>query len=639
MPIVALEKLGMSYGAQEVLRDVTSEISRGDRVGLLGNNGTGKTTLLRIIAGVETPTEGRVRRARGLRIAYLPQEPQLNGDSTLFDEVLSAFAPVQALERRLHSMEEEMEDTSQLHRTMERYHRLLGRYEELGGYTYKSDTRSVLAALGFGPEAWEKPVSTLSGGEKARASLARVVLESPDLLLLDEPTNHLDIDALEWLEGYLGRWKGSLVVATHDRHLLTKLPDRIWALEGGRLQAYRGSYKEYLKAHQQEEKTLLRRYTQQRRYIEDTEDFIRRYRAGQRHRQAKDREKKLDRLEPIEAPRSAASISFAFESTERGPDLLLRTKGLTVGFDGGGPESANVLFHCPDLSLARGERVALIGPNGCGKTTFLRVLTGEMKPLNGDVRLADNVEVGYLPQDREADLSGDATVINALLADSELSPEQARSLLGRFLFSDDDVFKRLGDLSGGELSRVALAKVAQTKGNLLLLDEPTNHLDIESREVLQQAMKSYQGTVVMVSHDRYLIDDIATSVWEVRHGELHVYGGNYSYYQARRAEETHQVEEEPRGEAATRPPTPAPRTSPARRERTPQPPKEPEEAKTMEGIIALEEELARIEAELAEASYGRDHRRIAELNLEYKLKARILQERLERWDSSGESMP
>ena len=635
-----MENLSMSYGAEEVFRGLTAHISRGDKIGLIGENGSGKTTLLRLIADLESPSGGTVERLRGIRVGYLPQEPELEGESSVFREVLKAFGHLQALEAELRSLEQEMSDTRRIDAVLRRYHNLLQRYESQGGYTYRSDTRSVLAGLGLGPGEWRRPVSTLSGGEKARASLAKVVLEDPDLLLLDEPTNHLDFAALEWLGGYLARWRGSLVVSTHDRLLLTGLPRQIWELSSGKLRTYSGGYRDYLKVREQQEETQLRKYGEQQGYIQRTEEFIRRYRAGQRHRQAKDREKKLERLERVDAPQATRTIRFTFDSGMRCPERAVATRDLVVGFEGGSDDGPTVLFRCPDLELTRGERVALVGPNGSGKSSFLRVIMGEFQPLMGNVTLGQNVEVGYLPQDREESLDGQMTVLGALLAGKEQAPREARDFLGRFLFSRDSVFKRLSELSGGELSRLVLARLAQVRGNLLLLDEPTNHLDIGSREVLQRALEEYEGTVLMVSHDRYLIDALATSVWEIRDGQLHAYRGNYAYYQRRRQQGEAAPVKSTEGDADGPSPRPAPRRKPpARKAEEPGPDPRAAEAELMEQLIGLEEEIARTEAELEEASYAQDHQRIARLNSDYKLRLKALREKLARWTRTEDVAP
>lgn len=632
MPIVSLEDVGMSYGADDVLSDVSVEISAGDRIGVIGPNGTGKSTLLRIIAGIETPTRGRLERARNLRIAYLPQESQLGTGNTVYQEALQAFTPIRDMEAELHLLEGQMDDTRQVNQTLDRYHRVLERYEKLGGYTYQSETRSVLSALGFGNEDWDRQVSTLSGGEKARAALARVILESPDLMLLDEPTNHLDFAALDWVEAYLSKWPGTLIISTHDRQLLSTLPNRIWAVQDGKVRTYRGAYKEYLKVHQQEQETLLKRYREQQSYVERTEEFIRRHHAGQKHAQAKDREKKLERLERVEPPRTVRRISFTLDAGSRGPDLVLQARDLVVGFKGGSSPTGAVLFRCPELRLYRGDKVALIGPNGSGKTTFLRALLGEMPPLGGFLDFGMGVQKGFLPQERGAYLDKNMTLVEAMMAGTGLERAEARSMLGRFLFSGDDAFKRLGNLSGGELSRVALARVSHLRGNLLLLDEPTNHLDIESREVLQAALAGYEGTLIMVSHDRYLIDAIATTIWEIRDGVLHVFKGSYSFYRQRQQEEM-QAREQARTRANNTATHPAQRRPTIMRQSASEDHQAQQESILVQEITALEGEIAKLEMDLVEASYGQDHQRIAELHAQHKLKSRLLQEKMDLWAS------
>jgi ATP-binding cassette subfamily F protein 3 len=632
MALVTLADIGMSYGAYTILNRINVEIFNGNRIGLIGNNGTGKSTLLRIIAGIEIATDGKVERQHGLRIAYLPQEPQLARDASVFDEALDAFSPLLQLETELYAVEKILEETPHPNQALERHRRLLDRYESEGGYKYRAEARSVLSALGFNADEWDKPVSVLSGGEKARVSLARTILERPDLLMLDEPTNHLDFAALDWLENYLSKWRGTLIVSTHDRLLLSKVPDRIWLLEDGSLKSYRGNYQAHLKVYTLEQEVLQKRHKEQQAFVARTEEFIRRNKVGQKHAQAKDREKKLQRMEVIEAPRESRHISFNFDPGPRCSDPVLKTKGLIVGFAAGEDDHNDMLFACPDLTLTKGERVALVGPNGCGKSTFLKVLLGETMPLVGELRYGHNVQIGYLPQDKESQFDKDTTVLQAVLSSTNLKDEEVRSFLGRFLFTKDEVFKKLGELSGGQLSRVALARVSQVKGNLLLLDEPTNHLDIESREVLQKALRAYAGTVIIVSHDRYLIDALATAIWEIREGNLFVYRGNYTYYQERRQQETDFKQELHSAEATNKPRKPVKAILPAKRE-TPHSIPNSVEARLVEQISFLEQEVANLEVALAEASYGPEHKRIAELNAQYKLKSSELQDLMERWSS------
>ncbi|MFQ6033597.1 MAG: ribosomal protection-like ABC-F family protein [Candidatus Bipolaricaulia bacterium] len=611
MSLVWAEGLEKRYGDRVVLSGTSFQIGRGERIALIGENGSGKSTLLKVIAGLEEPTGGRIGRARAARIGYLPQEPELDSQNTLFSEMLQVFAPLQEKERELRRLEEEISRAPDPTELLLRYEELREEFERAGGYRYESEIRQVLTGLGFGPADWERPLGEFSGGERARASLAIMILERPELLLLDEPSNHLDFAALEWLEEYLADWEGSYLIVSHDRLLLDRLAEKTWELVGGRLYKYRGNYSKYLELRAQWEERQLKLYERQQRETARMEEFIRRARAGQKHKQAKDREKKLARMERVERPPERERPRFRFAQGRPSGEEVLRFQKVIIGY----PERE--LLRCPDLVLCRGERIALIGPNGSGKTTLLRTILGEISPLSGAVERGHHVESGYFAQAQEFD--GEQTVLETLLAGRDQTVGEARDHLGRFLFSGEDVFKRVGELSGGELSRLALARLAQTGGNLLLLDEPTNHLDIPSQEVLQEALEEYEGTIILVSHDRYLVDRLATQVWETREGELRVYEGDYSYYRRRRAEE--------------RRPTTEPRPSRRREKAVQARSKQDErEARLLEQAAALEEELAKLERELTEASYAGDHQRIAELDARYRERKRELEEVLAEWD-------
>ena len=613
MSLVRAEGVEKRYGDQVVLSGVSFQIARGERIALIGENGSGKTTLLKLIAGLEEPTDGHITRARAARIGYLPQEPTLDSGRTLFAEMLQVFAPLQEKERELRRLEEEISRSPDPAELLLRYDGLREEFERAGGYRYESEIRRVLTGLGFRPKDWERPLGELSGGERARASLAIMVLERPDLLLLDEPGNHLDFAALEWLEEYLTRWEGGYLLVSHDRLLLDRLAERTWELVGGRLYSYRGNYSKYLALRAAQEERQLKLYERRLTEIARMEEFIRRTRAGQKHKQAKDREKKLARMERVERPPQRRKLRFTFKLGRPSGEEVLRFKNLIIGFPG------QELLRCPDLVLRRGEGVALIGPNGSGKTTLLRTIQGELPPLSGAVELGYHVTPGYFAQVQE--FEGEQTVLESILGGKDQTVGEARDYLGKFLFSGEEVFKRVGELSGGELSRLALARLAQTEGNLLLLDEPTNHLDIPSQEVLQEALEGYGGTVLFVSHDRYLVDRLATQVWEIEGGELRVYEGGYSYYRRRRAEE--------------RQPQPQfQRQRPPRRREKPQPRPGQEEraAELLERATALEEELSRLERELVEASYAGDPQRIAELHARYKEQKRELEKVLAEWD-------
>ncbi|MFQ6090869.1 MAG: ABC-F family ATP-binding cassette domain-containing protein, partial [Candidatus Bipolaricaulia bacterium] len=515
-------------------------------------------------------------------------------------------------EKELRRLEEEISRSPDSTDLLLRYDELREEFERAGGYRYEGEIRQVLAGLGFKSRDWERPLHELSGGERARASLAKLILEQPELLLLDEPGNHLDFAALEWLEEYLGRWEGSYILVSHDRLLLDRLSEKTWELMGGRLYQYRGNYSRYLVLRAQWEERQRKLYQRQQAEIARTREFIRRVRAGQKHKQAKDREKKLARLQRIERPQQQRRPHFRFNQGRPSGEQVLNFQSLIIGYPG------RELLHCPDLVLRRGERVALIGPNGSGKTTLLRTVLGKLPPLSGAVELGHHVVPGHFAQIQELD--GEWIVLETILERADQAAGEARDHLGKFLFSGEEVFKQLNELSGGELSRLALARLARTAGNLLLLDEPTNHLDISSQEVLQEALEEYEGTIIFVSHDRYLADRLATQVWEIRDGRLRVYEGDYAYYRRKRAEE--------------QAPAARPERPPRRGERTIQrkPEQDQREAELLDQAAGLEEKLVQLERELIEASYAQDPQRIAALHALYKEQKEKLDEVLVEWD-------
>lgn len=621
MSIVTANQLAKSYGAQDIFWDVSLQIARGDKVALVGPNGAGKTTLLRIIAGLETPTAGRVHRARNLRIGYLPQEAQLSSERTLYEEMLTVFAHLQAQQAELRRLEQQMADPAQREAALKRYGEVLHAFELAGGYRYESEIRMVLAGLGFPEEEQHQPLSTLSGGQKTRALLAKLLLANPDLLLLDEPTNHLDLAAIQWLEDYLADWKGSLVVVAHDRYFLDKVVGRVWELSFGRLEEYLGNYSCYAALRAERMERRLAEYEAQQKYIQKTEDFIRRYKAGQRSKEARGRQKKLERLPRLERPREPKKMSLSIETSLRGADFVLLIENLAIGYQPGQP-----LFTCPNLYLRRGERAAILGPNGSGKTTFLKTLIGEVPPLGGHVQIGENIKLGYLAQAHEG-LDPDKTVLDEILAVQNLPLEKARGFLGRFLFSGDDVFKPVRDLSGGERSRLALAKLTLEGANFLLLDEPTTHLDIASQEVLEEVLAKFDGTILLVSHDRYLINSLATQVWAIEDGEMRVYHGNYADYQAQA--QTSRAAGEREGKRA--------KEQRAKRQETKK--KEQEAKKKQEAwvkqleedIAALEARLAALNQELAAASMAQDVEKLWELGMEYQRVDQELQQLLAQW--------
>ena len=531
MSLLSASGVGQSYAHRDILSGCTFRIEAGDRIGLVGANGGGKTTLLRLIAELESPAAGQIHRKRDLSIGYLPQDAggPLPRD-TVWDSMLQACADLRALEAELETLAAQLAGAGS-EAAMQRYSQLQSRFERLGGYTYEQRIRTVLTGLGFGADEYHSSLAQLSGGQRTRAMLAQLLLRGPELLLLDEPTNYLDLQAVEWLESWLRERDGSYLVVSHDRWFLDHVTERTWEIAWGGLETYRGNYTAYTRQRQERYERRLKEWQAQQAYVERTEDFVRRFLAGQRTKEAQGRRRRLQRYlrdEAVDRPRQHKRMHLSLASSGRTGDIVLRLEELALGYAADGEPIVQVRTR-PEIQ--RGERVAVIGPNGAGKTTLVRAVLGDLEPLSGRVHLGAKVEIGYLPQTQDY-LEGTATVVESL---QEVAPPgtrvgELRDMLGSFLFSGDDVDKRVEQLSGGERSRVALARLVLQGANFLVLDEPTNHLDINSQEVLEHVLADYEGTVLLVSHDRYLIQSLATRIWQVSDGSLTTFDGNWEQY-------------------------------------------------------------------------------------------------------------
>jgi ATP-binding cassette subfamily F protein 3 len=571
MSVLTAKNLGLSFGDFDVFSGTSVRIAADSKIGLIGPNGIGKTSLLLILVGFSQATTGSVHVARGRRMGYLRQESIeafASRDNMVFVEMEAVFAHLKLQEARLHAMEAAMESGEFTEHLLEEYGALQIAFEQSGGYDYDVRIRRTLQGLGLGREYWDKPLCQLSGGQQTRALLARLLLEEPDLLILDEPTNHLDAQALEWLEGTLREWDGAVLIVSHDRFFLDNVVDTIWEMGRSGIEVYSGNYSAYLQQRQERWERHEKVFKEEKARLVKELDFIQRNIARQStnaravgllKRLSRDLaiidsfgvmglrsnqswlEMNLGNVRPLGVVEAARRINGLSEPVTRPPRLnlnlnvahssgkiVLRTQGLRAGYPG------NPLFMADDLELLRGERAALIGPNGSGKTTFLKTVMGQLEPLEGRAILGASLKVGYFAQAHE-DLDTEDTVINALQGKRSLSVERARSHLARYLFRGEDVFKRIGELSGGERSRLALALLALEGANFLLLDEPTNHLDIPAQEMLQEMLEKFAGTILLVSHDRYLVDRLATQIWELRAGHLQVYKGAFSQFVAHRA--------------------------------------------------------------------------------------------------------
>ena len=523
-----LSDVQKSYGSQDVLRGASLQINPGEHVGLVGRNGAGKTTIFRLVSGEESPDRGDVVRARGVRLGLLAQHVHFESGSTVHESALAAFGHLQQIEHEMHELEHRMAETGvDLEKILERYSQLQQDFEREGGFEYAAKAEAILLGLGFARETWSLETEKLSGGQQNRLGLARLLLAEPDVLLLDEPTNHLDVNAVEWLEEYLQTYASGFVIISHDRYFLDRVCKRIIDLENGKAFSYTGNYSDYLIEREVRREAQQRAYDNQQQLIAKTEEFIRRNIAGQKTKQAKSRRKMLEKLDRVDAVRAnQASGDFRLQSIERAGNHVLTVTEVTIGY----PDK--VLARDISFILRRGECLGIIGPNGSGKTTFLKTVLKKIPPLEGEIRWGTKVQIGYYAQQLD-DLDDRNEVIMELrrVALPSATAGDLRSFLAKFLFTGNDVYKKVQDLSGGEKGRLALAKLIYSRVNVLVLDEPTNHLDIPSREALEDALDAYKGTILTISHDRYFLDRIATQVLALDgQGIAEHYEGDYTEY-------------------------------------------------------------------------------------------------------------
>ena len=526
MPILTASNLALLFGEVEIFAGVDLIIDERDRIGIVGPNGAGKTSLIRILAGELEANAGTITWQRGIRLGYVPQRPAQATDGTIHDEVMQAFARLREIEDELASsaLDIQVAEGTARRDAERRYDALLREFEALGGYEYEHRMERVLDGVGLPEETRATPAADASGGERTRAALARALLSDPDFLILDEPTNYLDFRGLDWLEDFLSSFTGGFMVVSHDRYFLDKVANRILEIDNGRLQSFPGNFTKYRVLKEEQQRRQLIEYERQQEYIEREESFIRRYRAGQRAREARGRATRLQRLERIDKPQTNDAIYLGSVSTFRTGQVAIRTSKLAVGYQQNG--HGVQLLAVADAQLERGSRTAIIGNNGIGKTTLIKTLLGETPPITGSASLGYNVEPGYYSQG-STDLPQRSTVMDALIDARNLRIPEARNYLARFLFRGDDVFKSTSALSGGERSRLALARLLITEPNMLILDEPTTHLDIPSREALEAALQTYSGTLIFVSHDRRLISLLATQLWIVEDGEARLFKGGF----------------------------------------------------------------------------------------------------------------
>ena len=624
MPLVSTSNLAVHYGADIIFSGVDLDINERARIGIVGPNGGGKTSLLRVLVGLQDANEGRVARSNGIQVGYVPQHPEMQIGGTLREEVMRAFDQVRLLEKDLETAAHEPKDDAE--QAGLRYAELLERYETLGGYTYERAVERMVDGLGLRAETLDSPASSASGGERTRAALAKALLGNPDLLVLDEPTNYLDLKGVTWLERYLTHFAPAVVVVSHDRYFLDEMATQIWEIDHGRMNTFPGNFSKYRVLKGERDLRQAKEYEAQQEFIAKEQAFIDRYRAGQRSREAKGRETRLRRLERIDRPDLDRSISISSGGASRTGQVVISTKGLKVGYtDGDGPTE---LFKVPDLKLARGSRTAVIGDNGTGKTTFIKTVLGMVPPLDGFVAVGQSVKVGYYSQGVD-DLDDEQTVLESFLDIKNMPFEDARSYLARFLFQAEDVFREVGACSGGEKSRLALARLLITEPNLLVLDEPTTHFDIPSREALEQVLLSYTGTILLVSHDRHLVSLLAESLLVTANGEVDYFKGTFDEWsQAQRESEVQEATARVIERVKV-----APRFQPV---------KEPDSKRRnpaapvidMEQVIVdLEDKLKEIETQLQIATVNQDFEAMTRLGEEHISTQSRLEKSLEDWDT------
>jgi ATP-binding cassette, subfamily F, member 3 len=541
--MLRLEHISKIYPTGEVLKDINWEVKPGDRIGLVGVNGAGKSTQLKIIAGKTEPTSGEIIRPASLHIAYLSQEFEVDNSRTVKEELWQAFGAANEAHAALNEVHRQLEAATpeELDKILNKMDKLQRQFEGLNGYALEAEIDKILPEMGFEAEDADRLVSAFSGGWQMRMSLAKILLQSPDLLLLDEPTNHLDLETIEWLENYLRKLETPMVIVSHDREFLDRLCNQIVETERGVSTSYLGNYSTYLNVKAENEMAQLSAFERQQKELEKQQAFVEKFRASAtRSTQAKSREKQLDKIERIEAPTAGMkTLQFRFPPAPRSGREVVEIKDLVHTY------GDKILFLGSDLLIERGDRIAFLGPNGCGKSTLLKMIMGTETPTEGQISLGQHqVLPSYFEQNQAEALDLNKTVMFTIHDEvPEWTNEEVRTLLGRFLFSGDTVYKKVESLSGGEKARLALAKMLLSPFNLLILDEPTNHLDIPAKEMLEDALKNYDGTALVVSHDRYFISQVANKIVEIRDGEFRVYLGDYHYYLDKIAEEKEAAKE------------------------------------------------------------------------------------------------
>ena len=625
--------LGKSFGVRQVFSNVSFEIKEGDRIALVGPNGAGKSTLLKCILGIEELDEGQVVMSPVASIGYLQQDVNL-GDASLAEEIETAWEDVHALENKLQELTTYLETHEASESDLQRLDYLQNRLEWLGGYDYEQKTKRIVYGLGFTDEDLYKPANAFSGGQKTRINLAKALVRSPDFLFLDEPTNHLDMEMLEWLEGYLSSYRGGILIVSHDRYFMDRIVTGVVELDHHKATTYRGNYSRYVAQREERLKADTIAYEKQQEYIKKTEEYIDKYRAGIKSKMARGRQSQLNRLERLEAPETSHSLDFKFPPAAMSADKVLVLDHVSIGYKTDDPIIDDV-----SIVVRRGESVALIGPNGAGKSTMVKAIVGELLPTEGYIDIGNRVQVGYFSQEHE-ELHDRWQVVDEIINNYNFTEEKARNVLGSFLFKGDDVFKLVGDLSGGERARLALLKLFLQGDNFLILDEPTNHLDVPTREIVERALQQFGGTCFIISHDRYFLDQVSTRTLVLENKGITEYLGNYSYYKEKLKEQndiaalTEHVDEVPKDKAKTET-----KVVPSSDESKPKPNTymvEKQLAEVEEEIARLEATMKMYEVQLANPVVQQDLEEMENISKQLSDTESNLQKLYEKWEHFSE---
>ena len=631
-----LSDVKKSYSAHDVLRGVSFQVNPNEKIGLVGRNGAGKTTVFRIITGEESADSGDVIKINSLKLGLLQQHVDFSENETVHTAALSAFKKIHDIEAEMKRLEKQME-TDASEEVLEKYGELQLEFEAEDGFSYAAKAEAILLGLGFPKAMWTLETKSLSGGQKNRLGMARLLLSSPDVLLLDEPTNHLDVEAVEWLENFLQTYDRSYVIISHDRYFLDRTTNRIIEIENGKAVTYKGNYSQFLVEREERREIQRREFENQQAYIKNTEAFVRKNLEGQKTKQAKSRRNMLERLERVEAVvADKPQGNFNLKKVERAGQNVLMTEDLAIGY------GEKVLAKNINFTLTRGEALGVIGGNGTGKTTFLKTVLGNIREISGKITWGPKTDIGYYSQNLE-DLDDRNEVIQELrrVAPSAENGE-LRSFLARFLFTGEDVFKSVKDLSGGEKGRLALSKLIYSNKNVLVLDEPTNHLDIPSREALENALEEYQGTIITVSHDRFFLDKVSTQIMSFDpHGKVEVYDGNYSEFHDWKTRNSSVVSSpEIKEETVTE-------TEPKTKDQKPKSDLSKNQLQKIENRIAeieekeipqFEEELKKLTLEMSLPEVAADHAKLQERNEKYRQIEEKIQSLYDEWENLSEML-